>query len=80
MESSEKLSAREFDSEPCHRIIGVGMTLNLGSYESLKVYSEVKMVCTKEELPTIIDEAYDHAKEALDVITMRALEARGKKR
>lgn len=56
--SEEMIEVQKFETNPATVSCALGMTLNLGNYESAKIEVFVSLPCYKEE----IDEAFETAK------------------
>ena len=58
---NEKISVRRFRVEPAYVRVNVGMTKNMGNYESLRVDVSLTIPCYTEEIDKVFAMAADKA-------------------
>ena len=68
----EKLVVREFEVEPARVRCGLGLTLNLGNFESLRIECGVDIPCYVEEIPEAQKFCYKTAENELSRIKSEA--------
>lgn len=54
-----------FGTDPAYVKVSLGMTVNLGNFESLRVDAGVTLPCYKEEIDDAYDKAYSIAEKQL---------------
>lgn len=57
--SKEEGEVLDFEVEPARVSVAMGMTINLGDYQSARIDVSVSLPCYREE----VDDAYAHARE-----------------
>ena len=54
-----------FDGEPAIVRVGLGATLNMGNYESMRVGVDIELPCTEKQVPATFNRARKFARKKL---------------
>lgn len=63
---NRELNVRSFVVEPARVDIELGRTLNLGSYESARIFVRVSVPCYREEIKEAYEFAHSFAKDRVE--------------